>query len=164
MEECRTLKRTVVLVPVPFQGHLTPMLQLGSVLYSKGFSIVVAHSEFRPPNPLNHPEFIFHPLLDNLSGYQASISNLLQLISAINSNCRELLMDYMVKLIEDQKQKGCQVACIIYDSLLSFVDSVATLLKIPGIILRPSLATYMLTYHYVSQIQAQGLIPFPGKL
>ncbi|KAL3518124.1 hypothetical protein ACH5RR_020713 [Cinchona calisaya] len=63
------------------QGLSTPMLQLRSILHSKGFSIVVAHSEFRPPNPKNHPEFIFHPLSDNLSRFQATIRNLLDLIS-----------------------------------------------------------------------------------
>ncbi|KAL3518123.1 hypothetical protein ACH5RR_020712 [Cinchona calisaya] len=156
-----TRKRIVVLVPLPLQGHSTPMLQLRSILHSKGFSIVVAHSEFRPPNPKNHPEFIFHPLSDNLSRFQATIRNLLDLISAINSNSRALLEDYMVQLIEDQKLKGYQVACIIYDSLLFFVDSVATHLKIPGIVLRPSLAAYMQSYQYILQLHAQNLIPFP---
>ncbi|KAL3518125.1 hypothetical protein ACH5RR_020714 [Cinchona calisaya] len=156
-----TRKHIVVLVPLPLQGHLTPMLQLGSILHSKGFSIVVAHSEFRPPNPKNHPEFIFQPLSDNLSGFQATIGNLLDLIAAINSNSGALLEEYMVQLIEDQKLQGNQVACIIHDGLLFFVDSVATHLKIPGIVLRPSLAAFMQSYHYILQLHAQNLIPFP---
>ncbi|XP_027153152.1 UDP-glucose iridoid glucosyltransferase-like [Coffea eugenioides] len=161
MEQCRTRKHTVVLVPPPLQGHMTPMLQLGSILYSKGFSIVVAHSEFRPPDPLNHPGFIFHALSDNLSGYQASINNLLDLISAINSNCRAPLQDYMVQLMEDQKLQGYQVSCMIYDALLFFVDSVSTHLKIPSIILRPNMAAYMLSCHCICQLQAENRIPFP---
>ena len=164
MEQSRTQKHTVVLVPLPLQGHMTPMLQLGSILYSKGFSIVVAHSEFRPPNPLNHPEFIFHPLSDGLSGYQACIDNLKHLILAINSNCRAPMEDYMVQLMEDQKLQGYPVSCIIYDSYLCFVDSVATHLKIPSIILRPNMAAYMLSRRYICQLQAENRIPFPGKL
>ncbi|XP_027099057.1 UDP-glucose iridoid glucosyltransferase-like [Coffea arabica] len=163
MEQNRTQKHTVVLVPLPLQGHITPMLQLGNILYSKGFSIVVAHSEFRPPNPLNHPEFILHPLSDNLSGYQASSNNLVELILAINSNCRAPLEDYMVQLMEDQKLQGYQVACIIYDSHLCFVDSVATHLKIPGIILRPDMAVYMLAFRYFCQLEAENRISFPGS-
>nr|XP_027080630.1 UDP-glucose iridoid glucosyltransferase-like [Coffea arabica] len=161
MAECRARKRAVLLVPMPLQGHMTPMLQLGSILYSKGFSIVVAHSEFRPPNPLNHPEFIFHPLSDDSSGYKTSLVNLMDLISAINSNCRAPLQEYLGQLMKDQKLEGCQVACVIYDSVLFFVDSVATQMKIPGIVLRTNMASYMLLYRCIFQLQAQNLLPFP---
>ncbi|CDP07944.1 unnamed protein product [Coffea canephora] len=138
------------------------MLQLGSILYSKGFSIAVAHSEFRPPNPLNHPEFIFHPLSDNLSDYDGSMMNMPNLLSAINSNCRVPLEEYMIQLMEDQKKlQGYQVSCIIYDSHLFFVDSVATHLKIPGIILRPDMAAYMLAFRYICQLKAENRIPLP---
>ncbi|XP_027152126.1 UDP-glucose iridoid glucosyltransferase-like [Coffea eugenioides] len=137
------------------------MLQLGSILYSKGFSIVVPHSELRPPNPLNHPEFIFHLLSDGLSGYQASIDNLKHLVLAMNSNCRAPMQDYMVQLMEDQKLQGYPVSCIIYDSYLCFVDSVATHLKIPSIVLRPNMAASMLSRRYICQLQAENRIPFP---
>ena len=70
----------------------------------------------------------------------------------------------MVQLMEDQKLQGYQVSCMIYDALLFFVDSVSTHLKIPSIILRPNMAAYMLSRHYVCQLQAENRIPFPGKL
>ncbi|KAL3514230.1 hypothetical protein ACH5RR_026947 [Cinchona calisaya] len=146
LEPGRNKRGIVVLVPLPLQGHMTPMLQLGTILYSKGFTIVVAHSEFRPPNPSNHPEFIFQLLSDNLSGYDACFMNLLNLISDINAKCRAPFEEYIVRLMQDQRlQHGNEVACIIYDGLLHFVDSVATCLKITSIVLRPSPAIYMLS-------------------
>ncbi|KAE8039177.1 hypothetical protein FH972_011615 [Carpinus fangiana] len=52
----------VVLVPCPFQGHINPMLQLG-ILHSNGFSITVAHTQYNSPDPSNHPNFSFIPLM-----------------------------------------------------------------------------------------------------
>ncbi|KAL3719997.1 hypothetical protein ACJRO7_004910 [Eucalyptus globulus] len=42
--------KRLVLVPGPFQGQLTPMLQLATILKSKGFSITVAHTHFNSPD------------------------------------------------------------------------------------------------------------------
>jgi len=39
-------KRRIVLVPIPAQGHVTPLMQLGKVLNSKGFSITVVEGHF----------------------------------------------------------------------------------------------------------------------
>ncbi|GJV95994.1 hypothetical protein Tco_1547571 [Tanacetum coccineum] len=58
----------LVLTASPLQGHMTPMLQLGTYLHSKGFSISIAHAEFNRPDPSKYPDFIFHPLPDKLSG------------------------------------------------------------------------------------------------
>ncbi|CAH1446772.1 unnamed protein product [Lactuca virosa] len=57
----------VVLASSPFHGHMTPTLQLAKALHAHGFSIAIAHSNLNPPNPSNHPSFIFLPLSDNLS-------------------------------------------------------------------------------------------------
>ncbi|KAE8725010.1 UDP-glucuronosyltransferase, putative isoform 2 [Hibiscus syriacus] len=53
--------RRVVLIPLPFQGHINPMLQLGSILHSKGFSITVVHTIFNPPISSNYPENVECP-------------------------------------------------------------------------------------------------------
>ena len=75
----------VELVPTPLQGHITPLLQLGTILHSKGFSITVAHAEFNSPNPSNLPEFVFQPLSDNTSEHDRR--NPYDFIVAINNNC-----------------------------------------------------------------------------
>ncbi|KAL2508352.1 UDP-glycosyltransferase 76E2 [Forsythia ovata] len=153
-------KPRVVLVPFPYQGHITPMLQLGAILNSRGFSITVAHTEFNSPNPSEHPEFIFLPLPDNLSGCETSYINSLNGISAMNTNSLARFNDYMVEMLEMQEQHG-QVACIVYDTLMHFVDEVATRLELPTVALRPNSAAYLRSQHVISQLQADNLIPLP---
>ncbi|KAK6137758.1 hypothetical protein DH2020_028510 [Rehmannia glutinosa] len=158
METLETAKPVVVvLVPFPLQGHLTPMLQLGTILHSRGFSIVIAHTQhFNPPNPTNHPEFTFVPLSDGLSGRDASSAgNFLEIISAINTNCKQPLEDCIMNKLEGQ------VACIIYDSLMYFVDDVAHQLKLPSIFFRATTALYMQSYYAVLALEEKKMLPLP---
>ncbi|XP_022894030.1 UDP-glucose iridoid glucosyltransferase-like [Olea europaea var. sylvestris] len=150
----------VVLVPFPYQGHITPMLQLGSILNSRGFSITVAHTEFNSPDPLDHPEFVFLPLPDNLSGCETSYISSLKGISAMNVNSKERFHEYMVEMLEKQPQNGL-VSCIVYDNLMHFVNEVATLLKLPTVVLRPNSAAYLRSLQFIIQLQADNLIPLP---
>ncbi|CAH9118523.1 unnamed protein product [Cuscuta europaea] len=139
----RRLRDLVVLVPCPFQGHVTPILQLGHVLHSKGFSITVAHARCNAPDPSNHPEFSFqglgHSLSINLDGIikasDIGLKGRLETIYDMNENCRVPLQEYL-------EEKGDVVSCIIYDNLMFFFDQVAALLNLPSIVLRPSSAAY----------------------
>ncbi|CAH9098791.1 unnamed protein product [Cuscuta epithymum] len=139
----RRRRDLVVLVPSPFQGHVTPMLQLGHVLHSKGFSITVAHARCNAPDPSNHPEFSFLGLGENISinldgiikASDIGLKGRLETIYDMNENCRVPLQEYL-------EEKGDVVSCIIYDNLMFFVDQVAALLDLPSIVLRPSSAAY----------------------
>ncbi|KAL3518126.1 hypothetical protein ACH5RR_020715 [Cinchona calisaya] len=154
----RAQKRCVVLVPFFYQGHITPMLQLGKILDSKGFSIIVAHTEFNSPNPLNHPEFIFLPLEDNLSDIDTSSNNILAVIEAMNENCKGPLQDSLAQMMKDQEKYG-QVCCIVYDAVMSFGRSAADHLQIASMVLRTCSAFYMQTYHTILQLQAENFFP-----
>lgn len=160
MEEAGS-RRSVVLVPCPFQGHITPMLQLGSILHSKGFSIIVAHTELNPPNPKYYPEFTFVPLPDGIVDSDTSFYNMLNVISAINKNCKDSFQDYMAQRLAEIEVNG-KVACIIYDAIMRFVDPVAVELKIPTILLRTTTAAYMYSHFVIFQLQAKKVIPLPG--
>lgn len=150
--ETQKRKRKVMLVPLPLQGHLTPMLQLGSLLHSQGFSVIVAHTEFNSPNPRNHPDFAF---VSFQQGAPFPSGNFLELITAINTDCREPLEKTI------QQLQG-QLSCVIYDSLMSFVEAVACRLELPSIFFRPTTAVYMQTYHAVLSLHEKMLIPMQG--
>ena len=45
--------RRVLLFPLPFQGHLNPMLQLADVLHARGLRVTVFHAAFNVPDPVN---------------------------------------------------------------------------------------------------------------
>ncbi|KAI3461549.1 hypothetical protein Pfo_018212 [Paulownia fortunei] len=162
MGTLETPKPRVVLVPLPLQGHVTPMLQLGTILHSRGFSIIIAHTEFNPPNPTNHPEFTFFPLSDGSSSRDTSSGNLLEIVAAINTNCQEPLENFIVKLLEQQDLHG-QIACIIYDSLMHFAEAVAHHLKLPSIFFRATTAVYMQSYYAVLTLQEKKIFPLPGS-
>nr|WIW42691.1 UDP-glycosyltransferase [Nicotiana tabacum] len=153
-------KRCVVLVPSPFQGHITPMLQLASMLHAKGFSIVINHSELNPPDSSKHPEFTFLPLKDGLSNGDPSLLNLLNIIPAMNKNCRVPFQDYLVQMMEKPELYG-QICCIIYDHLMYFITEVADHLELPTILLRSSSCAYMEAICAFLQFQAEKFTPLP---
>lgn len=151
-------RRRVVLVPYPFQGHLTPMLQLGSILYEKGFSITVAHTKFNSPNPSNYPNFTFFPLSDNLHGHDTSFHNLLNAMKVMITNCKVSFEEQMVRMVEE----GEEVACVIYDNIMRFVDSAANSLKLPSIVLRTTSAAYMHSHLALFQLSDDKRLPLTG--
>ncbi|CAN4109726.1 unnamed protein product [Withania somnifera] len=136
-------KQSVVLVPYPFQGHVTPMLQLGSILHSQGFSVTVAHTKYNAPNYSNHPEFVFHSMDEGLQGIDRSFPSL-ENVYCMNENCKVPLRNYLVRMMEQEEdEEGDQLACIIYDNVMFFVDDVATQLRLPSIVLRTFSAAYL---------------------
>ncbi|CAK9172571.1 unnamed protein product [Ilex paraguariensis] len=148
------IRQRVVLVVAPFQGHITPILQIGSILHAKGFSITIAHAEFNPPHSSNHPEFVFVPLSTNLSDYDIPST----FLSTMNVNCKEPLKTYVVQTLEKQEPRD-RVCCIIYDSMMYFAEAVAADLKIPSILYHNSSASYVLARHATPRLHKQGYIP-----
>lgn len=152
--------RRVILVPFPFHGHMTPMLQLGSILHAQGFSITVAHTEYNAPDPSAHPEFMFHGLSDGLgAGYDMAFDKILGAIYIMNESCGAPLIQFL----EEQKLCGEEIACIVYDNIMFFVDGVATHLKIPGMVLVTFSAVYLQAV--VSIIpRFDAIFPFQGTI
>nr|BBC62116.1 glucosyltransferase 18 [Nemophila menziesii] len=148
-------KKYVVLVPLALQGHITCMLQLGSILHSRGFSIIVAHPQHNSPNPQNQPEFDFVSLPDNVSSLEdTSFSNVLEILSTIFANFGSPLQDYLVQIMEKH-----EIVCIIYDSVMHFVDSIATHLKLPSIVMRPHTAAYNLSDLTIIRLYSENKLP-----
>ncbi|XP_065621461.1 UDP-glycosyltransferase 76E1-like [Quercus suber] len=126
--EARKLGHWMVLVVYPFQGHINPMLQLATILYTKGFPITIAHPQFNSPNHENHPEFHF-----------------MATITALNSNCEAPFQQYMEEMmkVEDPHDR---VAGVVYDGFMHFAQVVANNLKLPGINVRTSAAATLLLF------------------
>ncbi|KAM7527722.1 hypothetical protein LguiB_031132 [Lonicera macranthoides] len=155
-EKQRNLR--VVLVPCPLQGHITPMIELATILYSKGFSITIAHTLFNSPNPSNHPKFTFLPITDYLIDPDTSPENNISLSNKINANCEAPFKNSMAQMME--RNDKVKVVCIIYDRLMVFAQAVASQMKLPTIILRTSGASSVLAYNAIPRLQDEGYIPF----
>lgn len=153
--------RRVVLVSCPFQGHINPLLQLGTILYSKGFSITIVHTQLNSPKASKHPEFDFQAIPEGLSKQDIATGNLVDIILALNERCKipfqDCLLDMMLKQDSDD-----EITCVIYDDLMYFSEEVANNLNIPSIILRTSSAASLLSRLAILQLKEEGYIPFPG--
>lgn len=161
MEHQQERCRRVVLVPLPFQGHITPMLQLGTILHSKGFHITIAHTHFNFPNTLKYPHFDFIALSDGVGEQTISAHNFIAVISAFNTNCKDHLRESLARIMEKEDQHN-KTACIIYDEYMYFAEEVAKQLRTSSIILSTSSAAKMLSYLAIPRLQNEGHIPPQG--
>lgn len=146
----------LVLVVSPLQGHMTPILQLGTYLHSKGFSITIAHSKINPPNPSNHSDFIFFPMSDNLSG-PGDFPSFVEFLQALGDNCKPHLQQHVIQMINTQKDTYVKESIIIiYDNLMSFARTVASELSLPSIIMHCSSAAFFPAYKIIPQLHLEG--------
>ncbi|XP_074359495.1 UDP-glucose iridoid glucosyltransferase-like [Apium graveolens] len=149
---------TVVIVSGPFQGHLSPMLDLGTILHSKGFRVIFAHTVFNAPDPSKNPDLVFLPLPEKLSDHQILPGDIIALVNVLNKNCQEPLKKGLSEIM-NQLEPENQVVCIIYDMFMYFSESVAKELKLHCMIFRTSSASSALAYHSLSRLLAGGYIP-----
>ncbi|KAJ4842475.1 hypothetical protein Tsubulata_001830 [Turnera subulata] len=136
----------VVLVPFPSQGRINPMLQLGTILYSQGFSITVVHPQFNCPDPSTHPHFTFESIDDGIPEEDISSWNIWNIIWGLNDNCEKPLKEWLDRRSSKMPDHGHQwrITCVIYDDLMYFASAAASHLKLPSIVLRTnSFATFL---------------------
>ena len=161
MRKQNHISRRLVLVPCPHKGHLNPMLQLGTVLHSKGFSITIAHTIYNSPNPHNHPDFSFLPFPNGLADHDLASGDVVAHKLAINDNCKKTFERTIEQLMEEKKLQGEIITCIISDELMSFAKDAANNLKLPSIILRTTGAATSFARCRLVTIKEEGRIPFP---
>ncbi|XP_062013966.1 UDP-glucose iridoid glucosyltransferase-like [Rosa rugosa] len=149
----------LVLVPTPYQGHINPMLQLGTFLHSKGFSITIVHTHFNSPSPSNHPEFTFIPIQDGLTVPLVSSGNIIAILLALNANCKASFEQCLTTQV--MKQEPEKITCIIYDEFMYFSEAAANYLNIPSIILRTTSAANFHARSTLVELHSKGHIPFP---
>ncbi|KAL9268211.1 UDP-glucose iridoid glucosyltransferase-like protein [Drosera capensis] len=147
----------VVMVVFPLQGHINPMLELASLLHSKGLSITIAHPTINAPNPSNHPEFDYLPFaagdlfscgfeLTNSDG-QVDMKTFAASLLSFNDGSREVLRKEVERLMKDEEEKGeGRVGGIVYDQFVYCAQDVAKDLNLPGISLRTSAGVTLLAF------------------
>lgn len=145
-------------MPAPLHGHITPMLQLASILHSNGFSITIAHTIFNSPDPSNYPNFHFLSFSDGLSLPPHSISshNVSSIAPTLSTNCVSPFRQLLLHLTSQN------ISCIIYDGFMSFVGSVAQEFNLPTILHRTTSVTNVLAYHSLHLQLTQGFLPPQG--
>lgn len=141
--------RRLLLFPLPFQGHLNPMLQVAHILYTKGFSITIIHTVFNSPHACNYPHFTFKSIDDGLSVYKKNpdLDVVGSLISFLNESCMEPFRDCLASLLAEGG--GCAeetIVCLIADAVWSFPQAVADSCKLPRIVLKTTSISSFLAF------------------
>ena len=151
----------LVLVPCPYQGHISPMLQLAKALHSNGFTITIAHTVYNAPDPRNHPDFCFVPLPEGLSDQDIASMDLTSNVKRVNENCKEIFRASLERVIEEgAESRGEVTRCVISDELMFFAEDVASDLKLPSMILRTTSAATLSARSGLVKLYEQGrLVP-----
>ena len=156
----RRRRRRLVLFPLPFKGHLNPMLELAGILHSKGFSIIIIHTHFNAPNSGDYPHFRFQPISDGLSEGEASTGDILLPLLLLIANCVDPFRDCLARLLSDVSEEP--VACLISDATWHFSRRVAGSLKLPTIVLRTGSASSFLVFGAFPLLREKGYLPIQG--
>nr|AAO63438.1 At3g46690 [Arabidopsis thaliana]BAC41861.1 putative glucuronosyl transferase [Arabidopsis thaliana] len=155
--EKRVEKRRIVLVPVAAQGHVTPMMQLGKALQSKGFLITVAQRQFNQiGSSLQHfPGFDFVTIPESLPQSESKKLGPAEYLMNLNKTSEASFKECISQL---SMQQGNDIACIIYDKLMYFCEAAAKEFKIPSVIFSTSSATIQVCYCVLSELSAEKFL------
>ena len=154
-------KEHIVLVPLPYQGHINPMLQLGKALRSRhGFSVTIAHTAYNAPNPRHHPDFAFFPMPDGLPERDYTAAELVAGdVLTVNENCRESLRGFLARMKEEREGS---IRCVVLDELMYFAEDVAADLTLPSLILRTASAATAFARHLLIELTHGARLPLQG--
>ncbi|KAM3253743.1 hypothetical protein ACQJBY_047687 [Aegilops geniculata] len=138
-EAPHAVRRLVVLFPLPFQGHLSPMLQLAELLRARGLAVTVLHTDFNAPDPARHPALAFVPIHEALPDEATSPdADIVEQLLALNSGCEAPFREALAELVRRE-----DVACVVVDGQWYAALGAASALGVPVLALRTdSAATF----------------------
>ncbi|KAK1359622.1 UDP-glycosyltransferase 76F1 [Heracleum sosnowskyi] len=155
-------KGRLLLFPLPFQGHINPMLQLANILHSKGFDITIIHTSFNSPNTSNHPHFTFESFAEEtLAGYDTSllgnVKNVILLLNLVNKVWFHPFRDCVKRLLSNSSAED-PIRCLISDATLYFTQAVTEGLELPRIVLRTSSLCSFHVFHSFPLLLQKGYL------
>lgn len=160
--EVKPGRRRVLLVPVPAQGHISPMMQLAKTLHSKGFSITVAQTKFNyfiPSDDFSDFQFVTIP--ESLP--ETDFENLrpVLFLLKLNKECQASFKDCLSHLL---LQHSSDISCvIIYDEFMYFAKAVAKEFKLPNVIFSTTNATTFFCRAVFEKLDANNVLsPLKG--
>nr|XP_043632118.1 UDP-glycosyltransferase 76B1-like isoform X2 [Erigeron canadensis] len=121
----------IILLPLPAQGHLTPIFQLAYTLHNQGFKITIVHPQTLSPDQSNYPHFTFKSIYDGFSDihkYMPKKPSTSFFVTYLNNNCMDSFRDCLAELLAEPNEPP--VACLITDAEYYFAQDVANSLKV----------------------------------
>src|ERR1017187_545012 len=90
----------ILLFPLPYQGHINPMLELAALLHSRGFSITIFHTTFNSIDSTKYPSYRFILVEDGeiANRFTSTVDNTVPRIIAWNNSCEQLFYDCLTSV------------------------------------------------------------------
>ncbi|XP_074308189.1 UDP-glycosyltransferase 76B1-like [Silene latifolia] len=155
MEVKKQNERRLVLFPAAYQGHMTPMMHLATLLHSNGFSITIIQARYNSVNPTTYPHFTFHFLDDGIPENTVPAPNdYTDILSVLNTNCLEPFTECLGEIL-----KTSCISCLIADPMWDFTASVADSYKLPRMVLRTGSVSTVVVYEYLQVFKHKGYFP-----
>lgn len=156
-------ERHVLLFPLPYQGHINPMLRLAGVLRARGFAVTVFHTHFNAPDAARHPEHRFVAVPDGMSGARpppVSVGDVVKHIRALNAACEAAFRDRLAAVLAEYSRDA--VACLVADAHLLRMVEVARRLAVPTLVLRTGSAACFASFLAYPLLCDKGYLPVQG--
>nr|CAB3456160.1 unnamed protein product [Digitaria exilis] len=158
-------RRRVLLFPLPFQGHIDPMMHLAGVLHGRGLAITVLHTRFNALSATRHPEFRLVEVPDGVPPEVAGEGKILDVILAMNAAMEAspaavrdaLATAALAGADEDDRDAGA--ACLFIDANLLAAHKVAAALGLPTMVLRTGSAACMNCFLAYPMLHDKGYLP-----
>jgi UDP:flavonoid glycosyltransferase YjiC (YdhE family) len=151
----------VALFPLPFQGHMSPMLQLAGALHARGLAITVLHTAYNAPDAARHPGFSFVAVPDAISDAAAATEDGMDKILAMNAAVEA--EEGFASLLRSDKEGEPRLGCLITDLALSAVQKAAAGLGIPTLMLYTCSAACYRLLRSLDMLFEKGYLPAQGS-
>ncbi|CAN6209761.1 unnamed protein product [Urochloa humidicola] len=162
--DSRRAAARVAVFPLPFQGHISPMLQLAGALRSRGLAVTVLHTAFNAPDPARHPGLDFVAVPDAIPATVAAngIAKILGLNAAMEASgrVRGALASLMAAAAaEGEEGVPRRVACLVIDSTLTAAQNAAAGLGLPTLVLHTGSAACFRLFRSYDLLHDKGYLP-----
>ncbi|CAH8386484.1 unnamed protein product [Eruca vesicaria subsp. sativa] len=154
----KQVKRRIVLVPVPAQGHVTPIMQLGKALHSKGFSITVIQTQYnRVSSSQDFSDFQFLTIPGTLTDSDLKTLGALQFLMKLNEICEASFKHCLSQLLQEQGS-GDDIACVIYDEYMYFSAAAPKEFQLPSVVFSTTNATAFVCRSVLAKVNADKFL------
>lgn len=151
--------KTIILVPYPAQGHVTPMLKLATTFLTRGFMPVMVTPEAVHRQIVSgmNDNVLCVPIPDGMD--EQKPRDFFAIEAAMENN----MPSHLERLVRELEEGGGEVVCMVIDLLASWAIEVANRCGIPAVGFWPAmLATYRLISSIPYMVRT-GLISDTGQ-
>jgi hypothetical protein len=166
-------KPHAVCVPLPAQGHVTPMMKLAKVLYCKGFYVTFVNTEYNhrrlirsrgPQTVAGLPGFRFATIPDGLPHLDADAT---QDPAALCDSTMKTCLPHLKGLLDRLNNNGDAgvppVTCVVADNVMSFGVDAAKEIGVPCLLFWTASACGYMGYRHFQFLMDEGLAPLKDE-